>query len=157
MIGGETIKEIIGELNILQRRKQAADNELLSETDDGKKEKLRMFSSEVEAFINYLKGEAELKNDNQQRAKNDEKSPLPSILKYATFQNIKDREKVYFLSVDIKAGGTSRSTRGIFSSRLRHSGGVILNYMIYDYDQAKIVYSNLHNEYTGFKKIRSSK
>lgn len=134
----ETKKEIIEELNQLNKYVQKAQKISSGDTLEKFKAKVNELNARFTSDTNLL----------------------PSIIKYTSFNKIKsnkDGKRVYFLSVEIIAGGTSRSTRNIFTNRLRHSGGVIVNYIIYDYDKAEIVLSNLHNEYTGFKKIRGSK
>jgi hypothetical protein len=138
-------EEIIGELNELTKYAKITESILLSETTEVKKQKLAKFIKDFTDLTNSLK------ND---------KTLLPSIIKHASFKKInykKDERKVYLVFIEISAGGTSRSTRNIFTNRLRYSGGVIVNYIIYDYEKAEVVFSNLHDEYTGFKKIRGSK
>lgn len=67
-----------------------------------------------------------------------------------------NKNKIYFLSVKITAGGTNRTSQTFLRNRLRHSGGVIVEYIVYDRN-ASIVLSNVHNSYTGFTKVPNSK
>ncbi|MEM9924485.1 MAG: hypothetical protein AAF915_12175 [Cyanobacteria bacterium P01_D01_bin.50] len=147
LISGDAINEIIGELNELKQYQKRTENISSSEAN----KELKDFRQELKKFLDRFTISG-TESDKEKIAF------LSSILEYATFQNIKNKGKVYFLSIEkIKAGNTIRNTKNIFTSRLRFSGGVIINYIVYDYDKAEIVFSNLHNEYTGFKKIRSSK
>ncbi|MEM1394315.1 MAG: hypothetical protein AAGG00_13675 [Cyanobacteria bacterium P01_H01_bin.150] len=133
----EAAKEIIDELNQLNKylektKEIPSDNIIISNFDRDIKDVFQKFSNNQ----NILK----------------------SIIKYASLEKIKSNDngkKIYFLSIETNAGGTTRSTKNMFTNRLRHSGGVIVNYTIYD--DAKVVFSNIHSEYTGFKKIRSTK
>ncbi len=83
------------------------------------------------------------------------KSLLEGIASSRSLQSIIDSEqnKVYFLSVEILAGGTNRTSQSFLSNRLRHSGGVIVKYIVYD-SNASIVLSNVHDYHTGFTKVR---
>ncbi|MGB3757304.1 MAG: hypothetical protein WBA07_13170 [Rivularia sp. (in: cyanobacteria)] len=58
--------------------------------------------------------------------------------------------------MEILAGGTNRTSQSFLSNRLRHSGGVIVKYIVYD-TNASIVLSNVHDYHTGFTKVRGSK
>ena len=85
------------------------------------------------------------------------KSLLEGIASSRSLQSIVDSEenKVYFISVEILAGGTNRTSQSFLSNRLRHSGGVIVKYIVYD-TNASIVLSNVHDYHTGFTKVRGS-
>lgn len=133
----EAAKEIIDELNQLNKYLEKAkeislDNIILSN-----------FDRDINEVFKKIK---------------EDENILISIIRYASLEKIKSNDngkKIYFLFIETKGGGTTRSTINMFTNRLRHSGGVIVNYIIYD--DAKVVFSNIHNEYTGFKKNRSSK
>ncbi|NJM17324.1 MAG: hypothetical protein HC907_00610 [Richelia sp. SM1_7_0] len=86
------------------------------------------------------------------------KSLLEAIASSRSLQSIVDSEqnKVYFISVEILAGGTNRTSQSFLSNRLRHSGGVIVKYIVYD-TNASIVLSNVHDYHTGFTKVHNSK
>ncbi|MEA5594018.1 hypothetical protein, partial [Rivularia sp. UHCC 0363] len=86
------------------------------------------------------------------------KSLLEAIASSRSLQSIVDsgQNKIYFLSVEILAGGTNRTSQTFLSNRLRHSGGVIVKYIVYDRN-ALIVLSNVHDYHTGFTKVRGSK
>ena len=84
--------------------------------------------------------------------------PLQTLLKYESLKKLNSNsDNTYFLSVKIVAGGTNKTTKTILTNRLRHSGGAIVKYTIYNYKDGKIELSNVYDEYTGFTKIRNSK
>jgi len=76
-----------------------------------------------------------------------------TIAKAETLEEIKKDKAVYYMSVEVLVGGTNRTSRGFFSSSLRHSGGSIVDYIVYDSELASIRFSNSRDAYTGFTTV----
>jgi hypothetical protein len=62
----------------------------------------------------------------------------------------------YVLLLKTEGGGSNRTTRNLFfGSRLRHSGGAIVNYILFN-TQGEIVTSNTLYYHTGYVRIRTN-
>lgn len=61
----------------------------------------------------------------------------------------------YILYVKVITGGSNRTTRSIFGSKLRHSGGVIVNYQL-NAMGAEIIDANYVRSYSGFRKVKET-
>lgn len=119
---------------------------------------LQELNDSVDKFIENLKGGTSTdKTKSAPRGEYIQKNPLQKIISSRALELITNaNNKIYFLSVDVLAKGSQRKTETFLSNRLRHSGGVIVKYIIYD-QNASIVLSNVHHSYTGFSKVRTSK
>ncbi|MGB3639228.1 MAG: hypothetical protein WBA39_16875 [Rivularia sp. (in: cyanobacteria)] len=144
LIREDAIESIFEDISNLRRFQQQAQNIIANLTPE-QLVKLK----EVNKSFDKLVGE--LTNQNTG------KSLLEAIASSRSLQSIVDSEqnKIYFLSVEILAGGTNRTSQSFLSNRLRHSGGVIVKYIVYD-TNASIVLSNVHDYHTGFTKVRGS-
>ena len=150
LITRRAINDVLKEINTLQKLQNLGKKRLpfLSFTNQAK---LQQLNQEVQDLIDSL-----LDKDI-----NTAKNLLGAIASSRALQLIMGSDKnavsnkTYFLSVKIIAKGTQKITKTFLNSRLRHSGGVIVKYIIYDRN-ASIVLSNVHHAYTGFTKVRSS-
>jgi hypothetical protein len=62
----------------------------------------------------------------------------------------------YVLLLKTEGGGSNRTTRNLFfGSRLRHSGGAIVNYILFN-TQGEIVTSNTLYYHTGYVRVRTN-
>ena len=151
LIRKDAIDEILTDIGTLQQLRRQAQEKILNLADP-KKTNLGKVNENVKILVN------DLKKIDQKTGK----SLLEEVVKYRSLQLIAgsdrdfDKGKIYFLSVKVIAGGTSRTTRSFLTNGLRHSGGAIVKYIIYD-DNASIVLSNIHDAYTGFTKVPDSK
>lgn len=143
LITEDAVDIIVADISNLQNLKQQAQNN--SKLTDTQRTLLQKANQSFDALI------VELTN------KDKGKNLLKAITSSLSLQNIANSKQndVYFLSVKILAGGTNRTSKTFFRNRLRHSGGVIVKYTVYDKD-GWIVLSNVHDSYTGFSKVRDS-
>lgn len=154
LIRQDAVNDILTSIDTLQRLKRQAEERIAELTNDDndsekiEKSKLEALNQSVENLIKKLKTVDDETN----------KSLFEVIARYRTLELIRGQEnKIYFMFVNITGGGTSRTTRTFLSNRLRHSGGIIVEYIIYDSDMASILLSNILDSYTGFTKISNSK
>jgi len=154
LIRQDAVKDILTSIDTLQRLKRQGEERIAELTNDDndsekiEKSKLEALNQSVEDLITKLK-----KVDDETN-----KSLFEVIARYRTLELIRgENNKIYFMFVNITGGGTSRTTRTFLSNRLRHSGGIIVEYIIYDNDMASILLSNILDSYTGFTKIPNSK
>ncbi|MEM7554943.1 MAG: hypothetical protein AAF378_12740 [Cyanobacteria bacterium P01_A01_bin.84] len=152
LITKRAVNDVLKEINTLQELQRLAQKSILNLPYSKEANKLEQLNQSVEILLN------ELIDKNQNTAKN----LFGAIASSRALQLIlgSDRNiisnKTYFLSVEIISKGTQRITKTFLSNRLRHSGGVIVKYIIYDRN-ASIVLSNIHHAYTGFTKVRNSR
>lgn len=135
------INSILEDMSNLQKLKRQVENIKSKLT----KEQLSKLNKVNESFDGLV---TDLKN----------KNTFQGIASSQSFQSIANsgQNNIYFLSVKILAGGTNRTSQSFLRNRLRHSGAVIVKYIVYDRN-ASIVFSNVHTSYTGFIKVPSSK
>lgn len=100
-------------------------------------------------------------NSEEQFSTSSEKDATVAIIelsKGASLKDLLDDKNLtpYILYVDVVAAGSNRSTESLFGGKLRHSGGVIVNYMLYNFQQGNPLYSDFVSEYSGFKKLEST-
>lgn len=81
-------------------------------------------------------------------------APFDSIVRGRATKFIEEEDKVlYYVSVGVDAGSTNRTSRNFLFSRLRHSGGAIVRYIVYSSETGEVVLSGTPGDYTGFTKF----
>ncbi|MGB6296574.1 MAG: hypothetical protein WBF90_10350 [Rivularia sp. (in: cyanobacteria)] len=152
LINKDAVNDVLKEISTIKQLQNLASKNILSSPNSNQ---LQELNDSVDIFIKDLHPST----DKIKSAANgiSQKSPLQQIISSRALELITDSSnKTYFLSVDVFAKGSQRKTKTFLNSRLRHSGGVIVKYIIYD-QNASIVLSNVHHSYTGFRKVRTSK
>ena len=152
LINKDAVNDVLKEISTIKQLQNLASKNILSSPNSSQ---LQELNDSVDIFIKDLHPST----DKIKSAANgiSQKSPLQQIISSRALELITDSSnKTYFLSVDVFAKGSQRKTKTFLNSRLRHSGGVIVKYIIYD-QNASIVLSNVHHSYTGFRKVRTSK
>ena len=155
LINKNAVNDVFKEIITIRELQGLAQKKILSSAND----ELQDLNESVDEFIENLKGDISThKTKSAPIGEYTQKIPLQTIISSRALELIgnANNNKTYFLSVDVLAKGSQRTTKTFLNSRLRHSGGVIVKYIIYD-QNASIVLSNVHHSYTGFSKVRTSK
>jgi len=81
---------------------------------------------------------------------------ISSLLKAELLKNLSKEPNSYTLYVkSVATAGTNKQTKNLFTgTKLYHSGGVIISYILFDNSGNAIAANTLH-QYDGFVKIRS--
>ena len=160
LINKDAVNDVLKEISTIKQLQNLASKNILSSPNSSQLQKL---NDSVDEFIKLLTYSSTDDVESAQRGESiqtnriSQKSLLQKIISSRALELITNsNNKTYFLSVEIFARGSQRKTQTFLNSRLRHSGGVIVKYIIYD-QNASIVLSNVHHSYTGFRKVRTSK
>ena len=135
------IQEQLQELFKAKKEAEASLKNSSKELRDQKQERLNQLQKKFDEFIAYV---STLEN-------------ITILSKGAKIANtlLKDGSHVLFLTLE--AGGSNRTTRNLFSgTRTRHSGGVILNYALFN-PQGETITSNTLYYHTGYIAVPTDK
>lgn len=150
---GKSTQAILGKIQDLTKLKRKADQrlvELQKSTKAGKE--LSGTEQKAKEQLEYL------------NVKYDEtfKELLPSgSTKVGTFQSLSRGYQIsqylkkpdsYILYITVKASGSTQRKRSLFSSRLRHSGGVLVNYLLLN-PRGEIKLSDSLYSHSGFTRM----
>lgn len=139
------LKNLINDTNKLVSLREHGRRELLTLTGDDKsvkkrREEIKQVNDLADALITEIQSPS--------------KGVLKSILRARVFNKFKDKNLI-ILSVNVVAGGTNRTKRNILFSNLRHSGGTIIEYIVYKKD-GSILMSGTPCRYISFTKVTNT-
>lgn len=154
LINKDAVNDVFKEIIAIRELQNLAKKKIVSSPN----EQLEELNDSVDKFIKHLIDTSSHEIESASGGKYTQtKSTLQRVISSRALELITDSsDKTYFLSVDVLAKGSQRKTETFLSNRLRHSGGVIVKYIIFDRN-ASIVLSNVRHSYTGFSKVRTSK
>jgi hypothetical protein len=78
-------------------------------------------------------------------------STLGTLIRGETLEALMKDGSVLYLKV-LKAGGSNRVTRSLWSSKLTHSGGAIANFVLFGND-GSVAKSGTVSDYSGYREV----
>ncbi|MEM1393343.1 MAG: hypothetical protein AAGG00_08615 [Cyanobacteria bacterium P01_H01_bin.150] len=144
--------KVVIEIMQLLYLKNKGEEIVKQDISDKRKDVIKSLNKQNAEFLKSIS----LTDTSQTIINNEIENVIISLAKGAKLFELLDPEQnPYILYVNAIAGGSTRSTKSIFGGRLRHSGGVIVNYQLSTLN-ADILDAGYIRSYSGFRKIKKT-